>query len=101
VHAAAALAGHQYRESRPAAREPQQRRNLRQKASRLEWGVLNGPWTRRVLRNASHLAPVRRLRVLIWCVLTHPARHNLNPAPAADLDGASIPEVSPEPAEHV
>jgi hypothetical protein len=40
-----------------------------------EWAVLNGPWTRRALRKASHLAAVRRLRVTIWRVLMHPARH--------------------------
>ena len=74
VHAAAALAEHQYRESHPARHQPQKPRGPRQKASKLEWTVLNGPWTRRVLRNTSHLEPVRRLRVLIWCVLMHPAR---------------------------
>ena len=77
VHTAAALADHQYRESRPAGRQPPRPGSPRQKASKLEWAVLNGSWTRRVLRNASHLAPVRRLRVLIWCVLMHPARARL------------------------
>jgi hypothetical protein len=91
VHAAAALADHQYRESHPARRQTQPPRSPRQTASKLEWTVLNGPWTRRVLRNASHLAPVRRLRVLIWCVLMHPARHRLNPAPAGDLDAYADP----------
>jgi len=86
VHATAALADHQYRESHPARRQSQQRRGPRQKASQLEWAVLNGRWTRRLLRNVSHLASVRRLRVLIWCVLMHPARHRTNPAPAGDLD---------------
>jgi hypothetical protein len=90
VRAAAALAcGHQYGESRPAMRQPQAARGLRQRASKLEWAVLNGTWTRRVLRNASHLAAVRYLRVLIWCVLMHPARHSLNRAPVDDL-GAGI-----------
>ena len=101
VHAAAALADYQYRESHPASRQPRQPRSLRQKASQLEWAVLNGPWTRRLLRSASYLAPVRRLRVLIWCVLIHPSRHRLNPAPAGDLDAASIPAVKQEPAERV
>jgi len=86
VHATAALADHQYRESHPAGRRPQQPRSLRQRASNLEWAVLNGSWTRRVLHNASHLAPVRRLRVLIWCVLMHPSRCRRNPAPAGDPD---------------
>jgi hypothetical protein len=86
VHAAAALADHQYRESYPARRQPQRSRGPRQRVSNLEWIVLNGPWTRRVLRNGSHLALVRRLRVLIWCVLMHPARHRPNPAPSGELD---------------
>jgi hypothetical protein len=85
VQAAAALADHQYMERRPARRQPEPR-GARQKASKLEWTVLNGPWTRRVLRNASHIAAVRRLRVLIWCVLMHPTRHGLSPAPLGDLD---------------
>jgi len=91
VQATAALADHQYRRSRPAARQPRQPRSLRQKASELEWAVLNGPWTRGVLRNASHLAPVRRLRVLIWCVLMRPSRHRPNPAPAGELDAGIHP----------
>jgi hypothetical protein len=86
VYATAALADHEYRTSRPARPQAQQPRSLRQKASKLQWAVLNGSWTRRVLRNASHLAPVRRLRVLIWCVLMRPSRHRLNTAPSDDLD---------------
>jgi len=85
VRAAAGLADHQYLESHPARRQPQQPRSPRQKISKLEWTVLNGPWTRRVLRNASHFGPVRRLRVLIWCVLIHPARHRPDTASAGDL----------------
>jgi hypothetical protein len=84
VRAAAALAGHHYGENRPALRQPRQPCSPRQKVSKLEWAVLNGTWTRRVLRNASHLAAVRYLRVLIWCVLMHPARHSLNHAPVGD-----------------
>ena len=92
VHAAAALADHQYRESHPVRPQTQPPRSPRQTASKLEWTVLNGSWTRRVLRNASHLGPVRRLRVLIWCVLMHPARHRLYPAPARDLDAYTDPQ---------
>jgi len=91
VQAAAALADHLYRESYPAKRQPEGPRGLRQRVSRLEWTILNGAGTRRVLRNASHLAPVRRLRVLIWRILLHPARHHPNPAPSADLDDRSPP----------
>ena len=85
VHAAAALADYQFLERRPVRRQPEPR-GARQKASKLEWTVLNGRWTQRVLRNASHIAAVRRLRVLIWCVLMHPTRHDLSPAPVGDLD---------------
>ena len=85
VHAAAALADHQFLERRPARRQPEPR-GPRQKVSKLKWTMLNGPRTRRVLRNASHIAAVRRLRVLIWCVLMHPARHGLSPVPTGDLD---------------
>jgi hypothetical protein len=91
VLAAAALADHQYGESRPARSQPRQPRGPRQKASKLEWAVLNGPLTRRALRNASHLAAVRGLRVLIWCVLMHPARHRLGPGATGDLDAGIDP----------
>ena len=91
VHAAAALADHQYLQSCPARLQPEQPRGIRQKARQLGWAVLNGHRTRRMLGNASHLAPVRRLRVLIWCVLMHPARHRLNPAPAGDIDAGLDP----------
>jgi hypothetical protein len=91
VQAAAALAGHQYVESRPASRQPRQPRSPRQKISKLEWAVLNGTWTRRVLRNASHLASVRYLRVLIWCVLMHRTRRGLSHAPVGDLNAGIDP----------
>jgi hypothetical protein len=91
VHAAAALADHHYWKTQPARRQPQQPRSPRLKARKLGWTVLNGPRTRRVLRNASHLALVRRLRVLIWCLLMHPARHRLNLASADDLDDGIDP----------
>jgi hypothetical protein len=85
VHAAAALADHHYRESHPATRPPHTPPSPRQKASKLEWTILNGPRTRRLLRNHSHLAPIRRLRILIWCTLLHPARYRPNPPPSGDL----------------
>ena len=81
VHAAAALADRQYQEGHPPSEQAQKPRGLRQRASKLEWTVLNGLWTRRVLRNTSHFATVRRLRVLIWCLLMHPARHPSGSSP--------------------
>jgi len=74
VHAAAAMADTHYRQIFPP-RPPRQRLGPRQRASKLEWTLLNGPKTKRVLRNASHRPFARRLRVLIWRVLMHPARH--------------------------
>jgi hypothetical protein len=73
VHAVAAMADTHYRQIFPL-RPGRQRLGPRQRASKLEWAVLNGPRTKRLLRNASHRPAVRRLRVLIWRVLIHPAR---------------------------
>ena len=75
VAAAAALADELYREMYPAPRHREEPRSLRQKASQLEWAILNGTWIKRVLRRASHIRAVRRLRVAIWRLLMHPARH--------------------------
>jgi hypothetical protein len=73
VHAAAALAGRHFQERYPAA-APRRRRlgSPQLMARRLQWRLLNGPRTRRLLRKASHRPAVRRLRVVIWCVLTRP-----------------------------
>jgi hypothetical protein len=80
LHAAAALADQQYQGRQPARQQRRRPRGLRQGFSQLKWMMLNGPWTKRVLRNASHVAAVRRLRIAIWRVLIHPARHRLHPA---------------------
>ncbi len=75
VAAAAALADHQYRDRYPP-RPPRDRpRSPRQAASRIKWAMLNGPRVKRVLRRASRLRAVRRLRVVIWRVLIRPARY--------------------------
>jgi hypothetical protein len=74
VAVAAALVDQMYRERYPARRQQKEPRGLRQKASELEWTILNGRWTKRVLRSASHIRAVRRLRVAIWHLLMHPAR---------------------------
>ncbi len=74
VHATAALLHHMYLEQTgSAARPPRPAAGLRQLPSRWEWTVLNGAWTRRVLRRASHRPSVRWVRVLIWRVLMRPA----------------------------
>lgn len=89
VHATAALLQHMYLETSgaPAVRPPvggppaaAPRTGglglgaLRQLLSRWEWTLLNGPTAKRILRGASHRPAVRRLRILIWRVLMHPAR---------------------------
>lgn len=74
VAAAAAMAEQLYRQKYPAPRQRKEWRGLRQKASELEWTMLNGPWIKRVLRSASHIRAVRRLRVAIWRLLMHPTR---------------------------
>ena len=73
VQAAVALAGRYYQVLYPV-RQRQPHRGARQRASDIKWAILNGPAVRRVLRRASHRAAVRRLRVLIWCVLIRPGR---------------------------
>jgi hypothetical protein len=81
VRAAAALAGRQFLQMHPAAAPRRRLASPRQMARRLQWKVLNGPRMRRLLRNASHRPAVRRLRVVIWCVLTHPNATTPGPAP--------------------
>ena len=73
VQAAVSLADRYYQVLYPV-RQRQPHRGARQRASDIKWAVLNGPRVRRVLRRASHRAAVRRLRVLIWCVLIRPDR---------------------------
>jgi hypothetical protein len=72
VHAAAALADRHFQERYPAAAPHRTLGPPRQLARRLQWKLLNGRRARRLLRQASHRPAVRRLRVLIWCVLTRP-----------------------------
>jgi hypothetical protein len=73
VQAAVGLAGRYYQVLYPV-RQRQPHRSARQRGSDIKWAALNGPRVRRVLRRASHRAAVRRLRVLIWCVLIRPGR---------------------------
>jgi len=76
VQATAALLHHMYLErAGSAGRPPQPPAGLRQLPSRWEWTLLNGAWTKRVLRRASHRPAVRWVRVLIWRVLMRPAAH--------------------------
>jgi len=76
VSAAAELLHRLYLEKTLQVRRWERPSGPREAVSRLKWQALNGPWTRRVLRDASHLAAVRRLRVVIWRVLMRPARHH-------------------------
>jgi hypothetical protein len=75
VSAAAELMHRLYVEEAHPVRRWQRPEGSREAVSQLKWLVLNGPWTRRVLRDASHLAAVRRLRVVIWRVLMRPEHH--------------------------
>jgi hypothetical protein len=75
VQAAAALMHRLYLDKSRPVRRWQSPGGPRQAISQLKWVILNGPWTRRVLRDASRLAAVRRLRVVIWRVLIRPAHH--------------------------
>jgi hypothetical protein len=72
VHAAAALADRHFQQRYPAAGPRRRLGPPRRMARRLGWKLLNGPRTRRLLRTASHRPAVRRLRVVIWSVLTRP-----------------------------
>jgi hypothetical protein len=74
VHAAAAMADTHYQQIFAPKRKPD-RLGARKKISQLKWDLLNGPKIKRALRKVSHRASVRRLRVVIWRVLIHPARH--------------------------
>lgn len=81
VHAAAALAGRHFQDMHPASAPRRRLGPPQQMARRLQWKVLNGPRMRRLLRSASHRPAVRRLRVVIWCVLTRPNATTPGPAP--------------------
>jgi hypothetical protein len=73
VEAVAALAD-RYFQVRYPVRQPASRRSARVRASHVKWAMLNGRRVKKVLCRASHRAAVRRLRVIIWCVLMRPDR---------------------------
>jgi len=85
VQVASALVHRNYRDRYAADPQEQGSRGLRQRISGLEWAVLNGPLTRRRLRNASQFAAIRRLRVTIWRVLMHPRRQRRADRPGGTL----------------
>jgi hypothetical protein len=68
-----ALADRYYQALYPV-RQRQPPRGARQMASDVKWAMLNGSRVKQVLRRASHHATVRRLRVIIWCLLIRPGR---------------------------
>ena len=74
VAAAAALAHHDYLEKYRVRLHPSRWGSPRHMASRLKWAMLNGRRVKRVLRKASYVPAVRRLRIVIWRVLIRPAR---------------------------
>jgi hypothetical protein len=73
VQSVVALADRYYHLRYPAEK-PARRRSARQVAANIKWMTLNGPRVRRTLCGASQHAAVRRLRVMIWCVLVRPGR---------------------------
>ncbi len=78
VQAVVALADSYYRVRYPPQR-PRRHRSTRQRASDFKWAALNGRPVRKALRRASHRAAVRRLRVIIWCMLMRPGRQKVVP----------------------
>jgi hypothetical protein len=74
VAAAAGLAERLYSQKYQAEPQQPKPRHPRQLLSQLEWSTLNGSWTKRVLRERSHIRAVRGLRVVFWRILMHPAR---------------------------
>jgi hypothetical protein len=108
VLAGAALLEYHYQDRFPAKPAKQGPRSARHAISQLKWTVLNGPATRSRLRKASEHKTARRLRVAIWRLLMHPARHRdagtkrdripLSPLPGLDarereLNGDSGSEI--------
>jgi len=73
VHAAAAMADRYYREMYLAAWQQPRQGGPRQMVNQLKQVIRSR--IGRVLRKASHRPVIRRLRVVIWCVLTRGAQH--------------------------
>ena len=73
VHAAASMAGTHY-EQIFAPKPRKERLGLRKRLSKIEWDLLNGPTTKRLLRKVSTRSAARRVRVTIWRILIHPGR---------------------------
>jgi hypothetical protein len=57
-----------------APKRKAERLGLRKRLSKIEWDLLNGPTTKRMLRNVSTRSAARRVRVAIWRMLIHPSR---------------------------
>lgn len=76
VRASVTLTDRQFQARFPGLQPARKRPRLgpRQFLVKVEWRILNGPLTRRVLHRYSRLPAVRQLRVLIWRILNHPAR---------------------------
>jgi len=75
VHAAASMADTHYQQIFAPKRKPE-RLGLRKRLSKIEWDLLNGPATKRILRKVSTRSAARRVRVTIWRILIHPGRRS-------------------------
>jgi hypothetical protein len=73
VNAAAAMADTHYQQIFAPKPKPE-RLGPRKRLSKIEWDLLNGPTTKRMLRKVSTRSAARRIRVAIWRMLIHPSR---------------------------
>jgi hypothetical protein len=93
VASAVALAGQLYQQMYPPRLPRPPLGGPRRALSELEWRLLHGRVVQRELRRASRLRAARRLRVVIWRVLTRPGRHR-TPVPARQPSETGIGSVS-------
>ncbi len=88
LRAAAALADRQYRGDiitsgsdltvgmQPTRRQTHKAGSPRHMISRLGWAMLKRSQIKRILYGTSHRPAVRKLRILVWCILTRPGRRH-------------------------
>ncbi|MBO0824544.1 MAG: hypothetical protein J2P27_11925, partial [Actinobacteria bacterium] len=88
VTSAVALADELYRRMYPTRPPREPSGGPRQAVRQTMWRMLHGPSTLWLLRRASRLRSVRRLRVAIWCLLVRPGRYQAPSLPAS----AELPE---------
>lgn len=88
VASAVALGAQLYQRMYPARLPREPAGGPRQVVRQAGWRMLHGPRVLLLLRRASRLSSVRRLRVTIWRVLVRPGRYRLSdPVRSADVMG--------------